>query len=323
VAFVPVANSDELSHVFALAHGEKPFEQLNEYAQSKLPRSHYFLHLSDIHFGSKSGSRLQTQLETLVNTQVRTLDARDKIDFVVTGDHVNNPTDASVQSVRNFAEFLDTNSNDEAMFVLGNHDINRFGLALRHKNQRWQHIIGGYPKIKIIEDIGVIFMLFNSNTGGLFAQGEIGELQMQEMREQLARIKQLERYTLVAVLHHHVAAASYYAQVYGNDQWQEEVGRYRGREKLKRLRDADQFLDFLREYDTKFILHGHKHIPIVIDMDRILVIACGSSIGKNKDYLSYNMLKFSKHTLACTQFVEQKPDAKFKRQDIMAVVFDF
>ena len=160
-------------------------------------------------------------------------------------------------------------------------------------------------------------------TGGMLAQGEIGKEQMDDIKRQLSKVKNLESYTLVAVLHHHVAAASYYAHVYGNEQWRQEVGKYKGREKFKRLKDADAFLDFLRSFGTRFILHGHKHIPLVIDMNDLFVIACGSSVGRNKDYLSYNMLKFSDGTLTCIQIVEQKPVEIMDRKDIMALAIDY
>jgi|GEM_PF-2076140 len=322
-AFVPVKDEDELDYVFILAQEDDAFFKLNAYAESKMPQNHYLMHLSDLHFGARKTQTQLDHLEEVVERQVASLDPRDTIGFVVTGDSVNSPTDASVSAVRKYVEFLDIIGQDEAMFVIGNHDINRFGLALRHKNQIWSHISGGYPKLKVIDDIHAIFMLFNSNTGGMLAQGEVGSAQMLAMREQLSEIEDLEKYMLIAVLHHHVAAASYYANVYGNEQWREEVGKYKGREKFKRLKDADAFLEFLREFNTRFILHGHKHIPIVIDMDDVYVIACGSTSGKNKDYRSYNMLKFSDRTLTCTQFVEQKPDAKVDRQDIMTLAIDY
>jgi predicted phosphodiesterase len=323
-AFVPVSNKRELDHVFALTREpERMIERLNAYARKRIPPSHYYIHLSDLHLGIRKAAQHQDAMEELIEGQLETLNPDDTVDFVVTGDFVNSPNDDSIKAVRGFHEYLSKKSHDEPIYVLGNHDINRFGLALRRKHQIWAHIDGDYPKIKIVDDIGVIFMIFNSNAGGVLAQGEIGRTQMDEMREMLLDIKDLGRYTPIAVLHHHVAAASYYTGMYGNEQWQANIGKYKGREKFKRLRDADEFLEFLRQYDTRFILHGHKHSPLVLDVDGIYVIACGSTTGRNKDYVSYNMLKFCEGILTCSQFVEQLPDAKVAKNDIMAVAIDY
>jgi len=322
--FVPIADEDQLIEVFKLADGaENAFELLHAYAEVTLHPSHYYLHLSDIHFTSRNPQRQLDHMEHLVDAQLKTLHPRDSIDFVVTGDSVNTPNEKTVQMVHEFGEYLETINHNEILFVPGNHDLDRFGLSLRSKNKHWASIASGYPRIKIVEDIKVIFMLFNSNAGGMMAQGEVGRAQMDAMRELLLKVKNLDTYTPIAVVHHHVAAASYYNEMYGSEQWRREVGRYKGKERFKRLRDADEFLEFLRQYQTRFILHGHKHSPLVLDADGIIVIACGSSTGRNKDYVSYNMLKFSEGILTCTQFVEQMPERKIKKIDAMALAIEY
>jgi len=323
VAFIPVANEAELDQVFKLAGGADPFARLQTYADEKIPPAHYYLHLSDIHFTSFRPLPQFDRMKQLVDAQIETLHPEDTIDFVITGDNVQNPTERSIQLVREFNEYLDSLAHDGTLFVPGNHDLDRLGLSLRTKNKFWNYLSSGYPKIKIVEDIKVVFMLFNSNAGGLMAEGEIGRTQMKAMRTLLDEVEDLESYTPIVVVHHHVAAASYYDQVYGNERWRAEIGRYRGKEKFKRLRDADEFLAFLRHYNTRFILHGHKHSPLVLDADGIIVIACGSSTGRNKDYVSYNMLKFSDGIMTCTQFVRPMPHARSERTDIMALAIEY
>jgi len=320
---VPVSSESDLEHVFSLAQGENPFDTLEEYAATKFTYAHYYLQLSDLHFGPLRARKIQPPLEKLITHELDSLDKRDSFDFIVTGDLVDSPTPASLKSTQSFIDFLYENGNGEPMFVLGNHDINRRGLALRNKNQRWYHIAGGYPKLVMADDIGMIFMLFNSNTRGFLAQGEIGKQQMDSMREKLAAVEGLEHYTLTAVLHHHVAAASYYKELYGNEQWLKEVGSSKGKERFKRLKDAEPFLDFLEEHSTRFVIHGHKHSPLIIDRAGIYVIACGSSVGRNKDYVSYNVLKFSNRVLTCQQFVESLPGAKKQKRDVMTLAIDY
>jgi len=323
VAFVPVGNERELDEVFALAQGEDAFARLNAYAANKIEPAHYYLHLSDIHFFARRPQEQFDSMKQLVEAQRISLHPHDTLDFVISGDSVQNPNEKSTLLVREFDEYLASIAHDETLFVPGNHDLDRLGLSLRTKNKHWNYINSGYPKIRIVEDIKVVFMLFNSNAGGLMAEGEIGRAQMEAMRTLLDKVKGLESYTLIAVVHHHVAAASYYKQMYGNEQWRAEVGSYNSKEKFKRLRDADAFLTFLRDYNTRFVLHGHKHSPLVLDVDGIIVIACGSSTGRNKDYISYNLLKFSNGILTCTQFVEQLPGARRVKTDIMALAIEY
>lgn len=87
------------------------------------------------------------------------------------------------------------------------------------------------------------------------------------------------------------------------------------------------FFEWLKQRNVKLVLHGHKHIPFIFQLDGINIISCGSSTGqvthkdRRKTYLSYNMLKFTKDTVVCSQFAEELLGAGVK--DIRSVVIKY
>ena len=321
-AFIPVADIDDLRHIYSLAREPEPYAALNRLADARIPASHYFMQLSDFHLEEKTARLHTRELETLIVSQMESFDPKDTVEFLVTGDIVNSPTSADIKDSEEIIGFLERLKQEQMIFVLGNHDIEMYGLAFGDKHQKWQYLSGDYPKTKVYDDINVILMLFDSNVDGLLAEGKIGQKQMDAMKKQLDGIKDLDKYTLVAVLHHHVASTATYKFIMGNDRWRQEVGSAgftdKGKQWFKRLLDADQFLAFLDSYGCTFVVHGHKHIPLVIKRDDMYIISCGSTTGYAKDFISYNSLKFNGKTLACTQFVEQKPESGIDRTDVMA-----
>ena len=323
-AFVPVSSQEELEQVFSIARkGSETFPELNAYAKQKMPDAHYYMHLSDLHFGVGAPDIIRRQLDTLVDSQLTSLVSENKVDFILTGDLIDCPTPSNMTAFQPFLKSLNVKGNRRPLLVLGNHDISKMGISFRNSRDKWSHLVGTFPKIHIADDINVIFMLFDSNTRGFLAQGEIGKKQMGAMSQQLSEVPNLEKYTLIAVLHHNVAAASLYVNTLGSDQWCEEIGADKGKARFQRLRDANVFLDFLKANNTRFVLHGHKHTPLAIERDGLYILSCGSSVGRNRNYVSYNMLKFDKKTLTCVQIVEQLPGSKTQKKDVMTLIMDY
>jgi UDP-2,3-diacylglucosamine pyrophosphatase LpxH len=324
-AFVPVTDEESLERLFEIVQteGGNCFETLNAHARLAGLDNYYCMQLSDLHFGTKNLTTTQRQLQSLVTTQLSSLTSSDHLTFIVTGDVVDSPGKKNDAAYREFAEFLEEKNGEEPLFVLGNHDISMLGLGFFRNKQSLTHLKGTYPKIIIAEDFRAIFMLFNSNTRGFLAQGEIGKRQMSEMEKLLHEVPDLEEYTLVAVLHHHVAPSSCYMVCYGNERWREEVMPDGFHNRSLRLRDADKFMKFLGKHKVRFVLHGHKHTPIIVEQEGIYIIACGSSTGHAKEYLSYNMLKFNKETLTCAQIVTVESESNESATAIMSVVLDY
>lgn len=325
-AFVPVRDERELEDLYEMLYFERnSIAQLKRYAYEKKETSHYYFHLSDLHLGTKNTEASERRLKTLIDTQLSTLEVDDKIDFIITGDAVNSPSKVNNLKYIDFSEFLESKSGKKPVFVLGNHDVNKVGLAFNRKNQILANAVGGYPKILINNEIKVIFLLFNSNTNGHFAEGEIGLEQMSEMGNKLDRIPGLSKYKLVAVLHHHVTHIE--NPNFYDKRWYEKVLSKDFIDSSLRLIDADLFLDWLEQRNVKLILHGHKHVPLISKHNGIHIISCGSSTGqvthidRRKTYLSYNVLKFTTDSIVCTQFAEDLPGAGAK--DICSTVIDF
>lgn len=160
-----------------------------------------------------------------------------------------------------------------------------------------------YPTISIDENRKIIYLLFNSNVKGKLGCGYIGRNQLIKMWSKIDGIKELKKYKLIAVLHHHIAKLRI-------PEWyiQKENSLH---EHALKLIDEDDFIKWLNERDIRLVLHGHKHIPGIIKIGNISVVACGSSTGKVKTkekvgtFMSINILKFcANKKIVCQQVAE-------------------
>jgi predicted phosphodiesterase len=315
--FAPVQSLNELVEMYEIMHYERndSFGELKRLVNSKIKKqtAHYYLHLSDLHFGAKTVPVNSRRLNTLVDKQIESLykdNANTTLNFLLTGDVVDTPNKKNKVSYLNFRDYLDQKSNSsiDPILVLGNHDINNHGLSFTNTRKNLINSIGHYPQIQIDNDIMVIFLLFNSNVGGNLAEGEIGIDQLSEMGNLLDKIKNISDYKLIAVLHHHLTAIP--DPNWRTKRWFEKLMPANFLEKSLHLRDADIFKEWLTRREVKLVLHGHKHIPYLGNKDGINIVACGSSTGQvinidpNKTYISYNLLRFNKDTVTCTLFAE-------------------
>ena len=308
-AFTPVRHEDELRYLYEIIKYEKhPIDEIRKIAERKKKTSHYIFQLSDLHFGAKNVDVAERRLKQLVKSQLSKIELGDSVNFVITGDAVDSPKQTTETNYSNFAEYIEDRCGQKPIRILGNHDINSHGIAVFHGNQHVANLVSEYPKINIIEESKVILLLFNSNTNGNLAEGEIGITQMSEMGNLLDNVENLESYLLIAVLHHHllpIPKPNYYEQ-----KWFERILPSSFIDMSLKLLDADLFLEWLHRRNIRIVLHGHKHIPFFAESDGITVIGCGSSTGqivhkeKGKTFISYNMLKISERTVTCTQFAE-------------------
>lgn len=307
---IPVQHEDELRCLYEIIKYEKhPIDEIKRIAERRKKTSHYIFQLSDLHFGAKNADISERRLRTLVKSQLSKIELGDSVNFIITGDAVDSPKQSTEFVYSDFAEYIEDRCGQKPIRILGNHDINSRGITVFHGKQHIANIVGKYPKIRIMEESKVILLLFNSNTNGNFAEGEIGTAQMAEMGNLLDSVKNLENYLLVAVLHHHllpIPKPSYYDQ-----KWFEKILPANFMDMSLKLLDADLFFEWLHRRNVRIVLHGHKHIPFFAESGGITVIGCGSSTGqifhkeKGKTFISYNMLKISERTITCTQFAEE------------------
>jgi len=308
-AFIPIEGKNELRHLFKIIHYDSlSIRELKNVSELSKRPSHYILHLSDLHFGAKNVDVTERRLKKLIQKQVASLDEDDSLNFVITGDISDSPDQKNANSYRNFSEDIEERYGRKPICVLGNHDINNHGLAFWRGKQHLANIVGNYPMTKILEEPKAILLLFNSNTKGKLAQGEIGSSQMSEMGNLLDGVENIEKYLLIAVLHHHlvpIVRPEHY-----DDRWYRRIIPRGLLDEVLRLNDADVFMEWLKRRNVRFVLHGHKHIPFHAEHGGIQIISCGSSTGqivhkeRGKTYISYNLIKINKDTVTCTLFVE-------------------
>ena len=278
-----------------------------------------YLHLSDTHFGAKGVEEALPRLKELIEERIAALEPATKVGFIVTGDGVDGPTAENGAQFLKFTDYLTSKSHREPLVVLGNHDVSFRGLAFRDGAQTLANYVGGYPRLKRAEDIKTIFILFNSNVDGIFAQGKIGKRQMDDAAALLGKVKDVGDYTLVAVLHHHVAPVPMDRAPLPT-WWRRIAPRWLSTflfqvfsEHTMRLTDAAVFMQFLKAQKVRLILHGHKHIPFITQQAGIDVVACGSSTRRkiSKDpqrtCLSFNVLTFDEGTVKVDQYAEYTP----------------
>ncbi|MCL2655485.1 MAG: metallophosphoesterase [Coriobacteriia bacterium] len=272
-----------------------------------------YVHISDLHFGAHGAAARVQQLEEYLQEAVPSEgDAPQHYTFILTGDAVDSPTKANIAKYQDFSAWLEETSGTTPLFVLGNHDVNPHGLAFWRNNQILAESAGNYPKIVKDDEAKAIFLLFDSNIGGLLAQGKIGREQMDTMAALLKKYKRLKSYTLVAVLHHHLVPVDESSSK-NSTWWRRLIPDWLERlipgllEETVELRDAAEFIDFLKAHKVGYVLHGHKHLQFLKEYKGIHIIACGSSSARpyqgdpSKTCLSYNVLGFTKKELVCAQ----------------------
>lgn len=304
-AFVPVRSEDELFNLFLMIKYDKnPMDSLQREAARRNLGHHYLIQLSDLHFGARANTDGQRRIPALMKKTVEEMQATGTVDVLFTGDMVDSPTSENRDAYKDFEAELLKSGVGKTRFVWGNHDLDKRGLALTDGNRQIADLWTDFPKCEIMEDEKIVLLLFNSNRGGNFAQGEIGTEQLGKMGNLLDKIPNLSSYRLIAVLHHHVVP------IPKPDRFQKTLfGSLI--EPFLRLKDADIFLQWLKERGVKLVLHGHKHIPYITKTDDVNVVACGSSTGyvqmkkKGMTCLSYNVFDLGQDAVTCTQCVEE------------------
>ena len=277
---------------------------------------HYYIQLSDLHFGAKNVSTTSKRLKAMIEKEIRDISGKENIDkpdvdIIITGDGVDSPNPQNNALLRQFLQELEELCGRKPIVVLGNHDVHEHGLALGNIEINDHAVLektGNFPSIVVNEKEKIIFLLFNSNTDGALAQGEIGQKQMAEMGSKLDEVENITDYKLVAVLHHHIStipAPDFYLKPWYAKFIPDEVF-----DTTLQLNDADIFTQWLKNRNVKLVLHGHKHFPLISEYKGINIVSCGSSTGQfthvdsRKTCLSYDVLKFQKNKVICTQIVE-------------------
>ena len=311
-SFVPVSNREELDELYGtVLNDQNYFRELDRRARPKEKRNQYYIHLSDLHFGSKAARDNSERLKQLIEEELSTMKS-DDVGFIVSGDSTDSPFRGGRES-DSFMKFLESKSSrEEIISVVGNHDIGFLGqnFLLYPLRQLFARFFGRYPTIKSDDRTKVLFLLFDSCNcpKGMFASGKIGEKQMLDMSDKLAKLREKKKsgdYLYIAVLHHHVVRFQK-PDFYRKGLIDNKMG-----ENWLHLEDASEFLGWLKKENVRIVLHGHNHILGNTEEQGIHIVSCGSSTGNishadsKKTFITYNLLNITRHSLTCVQCAEE------------------
>ena len=145
--------------------------------------------------------------------------------------------------------------------------------------------------------------------------------QLDQIDSELAGIENLEDYTIVVLLHHHVFKVS--KSDFLKIQWREKSIFGSIMDKSKALVDANMFATWLQQRHIKYVLHGHKHVPYFMNKYGTYYISAGSATGGLKEseshYYSYNVLRYDymdKKMKTCLIFYDDNKKAERKRVEV-------
>jgi 3',5'-cyclic AMP phosphodiesterase CpdA len=254
-------------------------------------RRTHFLHLSDLHIGSKEASRRLPRVQQLIRNLLVELEGQGDATIipVVSGDLMDSPTEDFLDRVRAFLNFLNDLGTEDPFIVLGNHDVRQDGFLSEQLRQALQIPL---TRLRVMECDQLAIVGFNSVISGKLARGFIGERQMIDVGNELDRVP--AKCTVIGVVHHHPTPVEipewylrpFYERVLG--------GKF---DKTDELEDAEIFVKYLESRSFAAVLHGHKHIPRIDKTPErgIPIYGCGSSVGKvpTKDgatYMSLNVI---------------------------------
>lgn len=284
-------------------------------------QSTFIYHLSDLHLGSNKKLKAVSNL----------LDSLDKCDqyahsthtkqIFITGDLMNSPNKKNMYQANSFMTMLKKRYKADITFVLGNHDMIVKGINIggRQRTKVIAYLLG--EKLKVLEKDKIILIKVDSNSGGNLARGMITRRQLDAIDSELAGIENLEDYTLVVLLHHHVYQVS--KSDFLKLQWREKYFFGSILDKTKALVDADMFATWLSQRHIHYVLHGHKHVPYFMKKNGTYFISAGSATGGLKEsesrYYSYNVLRYDyveKKMKTCLIFYDDQKKSERQRVEV-------
>ncbi len=216
------------------------------------------IQVSDIHFGEKTFS------SDLKNNLLKQIDNENPDLIVISGDlttqgYVNEYNDASI--------FLDElKSITETHVIPGNHDARNVGLLHFEKQ------IGKRKFLHMDKDGGFAIVGLDSSEPDI-NDGQIGVDQLEWLKYELNKIP--SDMCKIITFHHHLLPIP-------------QTGRERNI-----LLDSGDLLRVLIDYGVNFVLNGHKHVPNVWMIEKMVTINSGTATTRKlrgDTYPSYNEL---------------------------------
>lgn len=315
--FYPIHSQEDVDLVLnALNNKDTVFDVLRNENQES-----YFIQISDTHLGREKTIKGLAQLYTSLDHIIPKLHSPYKPKFLITGDLMESPNRKNMYIANDFMIELKKKYKGDVTFILGNHDVIVHGLniARRQKSKVIAYLLGEH--VKVIENEKIVIIKIDSTSEGNLARGKVGVRQLAEIDDELDAIENLEEYTIIVMVHHHVYPIS--KAQFIKTKWHEKTFIGRIIETSKVLVDAHLLIDWLDKRGIRYVLHGHKHLPFFRREDRKYIIAGGSSTGSLKEsgskYISYNLIKYNhidKKMKTCLIFYDDKTKMDCQRVEV-------
>lgn len=276
------------------------------------------IHLSDTHLGCRVAQRRLPRVKQLIQSLSDDLGESSPVVPVVTGDLMDSPEEGHLDAVRDFLEFLYGIGSEDPIVVLGNHDVRKDGWLSPDLRSAMRLTV---DRVRWFERSKVGLACFNSVRSGSLARGRVDETELLDVGQALDRRPDLAgAFVLGALLHHHpipVERPAWYRQRL----YERVLGRHF--EKTEALDGADEFVAWLKARRMSMVLHGHKHIPRVVEHESMAIVGCGSSIGKvdtmspGNTYMSMNVITVdvARKRVSCRLLAERIPGAGMTAAD--------
>jgi predicted phosphodiesterase len=288
------------------------------------------IHLSDLHFGDTRSDLPRQYIKAHLTNIVKNNDR-----VVVTGDLMNTPNKDLFDRYADFRNEVERLTSDHLIAIPGNHDVRPTGNKIPVIGQTTYELVTdiGWSPIVVDNNLGCVFLGFNSLEEGDFARGFVSDDQLyrvgiryeQEISRQQAKGNhEFPAYFKIALVHHHP-----YTYVTKPSAFYDKLIRliFRDEDKFLRFDNADRFVNWCAERDVSLILHGHKHVPHHITAKvnvpnrshEIMVVSCGSTMGAEKSALCYDVISLNKDTKRWNVIFYHDPSrsgASFREQEI-------
>lgn len=318
--FVSMSKQEQLDGLLQhIDHQDDLFEVYNHYQDDS-----YFLQLSDLHLGKNKRRKGLIQLYNSLDYIIPHLSSHHPLKVLITGDLMETPNRKNMYLANDVMNSLKKRYKANVTFILGNHDVivHGFNMARNQKSKVIAYLLG--ESTKVIESEKIIIIKMDTTSEGNLARGKIGQRQLDEIDDELAAIENLEDYTMLVMLHHHVYPIS--KAQFIKTKWHERTFINRIVETSKVLVDAPLLIEWLKERHIHYIFHGHKHLPFFRKAGHQYYIGAGSATGGLKEsqsrYISYNVVKYNqveKKMKTCMIFYDDK--AKSERQRVEVYLF--
>ena len=281
----------------------------------------YFIQVSDLHLGKDKTIKGLNQLYSSLDHIIPKLHSQYKPKFLITGDLMDSPNRRNMYLANDFMIALKKRYKSDVTFILGNHDVIVHGLnmARTQKSKIIAYLLGEH--VKVLENEKIVFIKIDSTSEGNLARGKVGLRQLLEIDDELESIDNIETYTIIVLLHHHVYPIT--KAQFIKTKWHEKTFIGRLIETSKVLVDSELLIDWLDKKGIKYVIHGHKHLPFFRREKNRFIISGGSSTGGLKEsgskYISYNLMKYSnidKKMKTCVIFYDDKTKKDCQRVEV-------